>query len=244
MCTLSVILSRDDVVRIAMNRDELDGRTEALAPRAVSTGSITALMPIDPQSGGTWIAASEAGLVLAMLNVNLRNGPTEQGTISRGRIIPMLLEAGSAAEAIDAASELDPSEFAPFRLVAIDRSTVASLRYDGSSTMTDSALIDTPVMFTSSGLGDALVEAPRRALFEQMMWAIESPASAQDAFHRHRWANRPHLSVNMIRPGARTVSRTVVEIEDDRLRMFYQPIRAREATTVHASLEIREAVRA
>jgi hypothetical protein len=199
-------------------------------------------MPMDPQSGGTWIAANSAGVVLATLNVNSSNRAVAYGNTSRGRIIPMLMGAESADDAVDAAKQLDHREFAPFRLVAIDRASVASLRFDGDRTTIESNVILEPAMFTSSGLGDAFVEAPRRALFRQMIWAIESQSSAQDAFHRHRWADRPHLSVNMIRPGARTVSRTNVEIDNHRVAMAYQATRAREEIVAHMDLQYREAV--
>jgi len=73
--------------------------------------------------------------------------------------------------------------------------------------------LDRPVMFTSSGLGDARVEGPRRELFHD--WFGDDPAqwpAQQDAFHRHRWPDRPELSVCMSREDARSVSLTVVEV--------------------------------
>ena len=66
----------------------------------------------------------------------------------------------------------------------------------------------TPLLFTSSGLGDHLVEGVRRELFEGFFAGpAEGWRAAQDGFHRHRWEEgRGHLSVNMARPDARTVS--------------------------------------
>jgi hypothetical protein len=69
------------------------------------------------------------------------------------------------------------------------------------------------LLFTSSGLGDWRVEWPRRELFEQMLHRGDGNWPARhDAFHRHRWAGRPELSVWMSRAEARTVSRTTIEI--------------------------------
>ena len=76
-------------------------------------------------------------------------------------------------------------------------------------------------MFTSSGLGDHLVESPRRELFNEML-QNRSP-SMQDAFHRHQWADRPHLSVCMSRPDARTVSHTRIHVTPQRATMLYMP---------------------
>jgi hypothetical protein len=80
-------------------------------------------------------------------------------------------------------------------------------------------------MFTSSGLGDALVEAPRRALFDEWFVGVklENQLERQDAFHRHQWPDRPELSVCMSRIDARTVSYTVVDLEADRATMTYYP---------------------
>ena len=43
----------------------------------------------------------------------------------------------------------------------------------------------------------------------------------QDAYHRHFWPDRRHLSVCMRRPDARTVSYTLVEHDGDAVRMLY-----------------------
>ena len=91
------------------------------------------------------------------------------------------------------------------------------------------------MMLTSSGLGDHLVEGPRRTLFD-----ADPPrtAAAQDAFHRHRWADRLPLSVAMHRDDARTVSRTVVEVTPEAVTMTYTPVRddGTEGPAVTASL--------
>ncbi len=78
-------------------------------------------------------------------------------------------------------------------------------------------------MNTSSGLGDHVVEPPRRALFTRMFAgaAPDDFAAIQDAFHRHRWPDRPHLSVDMDRADAETVSLTVIELDDVSVTMRY-----------------------
>ena len=49
-------------------------------------------------------------------------------------------------------------------------------------------------------------------------WAV-----AQDAYHRHRWPDRPYLSVCMSRPEAKTVSYTVTEVQSEHVRLAYYP---------------------
>ena len=79
-------------------------------------------------------------------------------------------------------------------------------------------------MFASSGLGDHLVEGVRRELFDELFAAApEAWASAQDAFHRHRWPGREYLSVNMSRAEARTVSHSTIDLDSAEAVFAYHP---------------------
>jgi hypothetical protein len=235
MCTVTIIpLGRPPndggnmprTFRLACNRDESRVRPEALPPRVRRCGERRAVMPTDPAGGGTWVAVNDAGLALALLNVNA--GPSADRAAppprSRGLIIPPLAGCASAAEAAGAAAELDPADYGPFRLVLVDGRDWAEVEWDGVTFAACRRAWDgTPLLFTSSGLGDALVDPPRRALFDETCRPAPSPA-VQDAFHRHRWPDRPHLSVSMSRTDARTVSYTVVEVGPARSVIRYQPV--------------------
>ncbi|MBY0458559.1 MAG: hypothetical protein K2V38_14560, partial [Gemmataceae bacterium] len=176
-----------------------------------------------------------AGLVLAVLNVNPPHRARPDGPRSRGRVVPALLEAGSPWDAVFAAERrFDLREFAPFRLVAIDRDVVVDLHWGGREAEIGSQLLaGRAALFTSSGLGDDRVTAVRGELFERLLSVPrgEWPA-AQDAFHRHRWADRPELSVDMARADARTVSRAVVEVGGERVRFRYHPADEPSSETV------------
>jgi hypothetical protein len=223
MCTVT-ILPLEQGFRLACNRDELRVRPAALAPVLRTLGSRQALMPVDPVSGGTWIAVHDAGLAMTLLNVNPDQPDPARwaGRRSRGLLIPGLLDAATVREAYPRALALDAAAFPPFRLVMIDRRQWAQVRSDGGRVIGERyAGPSRPVMFTSSGLGDAVVEGPRRELFDQWFAAAGDPVERQDAFHRHRWADRPHLSVCMARPDARTVSLTTVQVAADAIRLTY-----------------------
>ncbi|MEO6435814.1 MAG: NRDE family protein [Tepidisphaeraceae bacterium] len=228
MCTVSVIPLRvgrhsggdgagGDALggfRLVHNRDELLSRPLAQSPRVRRFGDHQAIFPIDQPGGGTWVAATDAGVAFAMLNVN--HGHRVAGVDhrpSRGRIIPALLGCDDALRAIERARQIDAHAFAPFRLVIVDRSHWGEIYADGwDVTAVTKAFGVAPLLFTSSGLGDDLVERPRRALFDEMIRKNAPSPRRQDEFHAHRWPDRPHLSVHMSRADARTVSRTVVEV--------------------------------
>jgi hypothetical protein len=182
------------------------------------------VLPVDPTSGGTWVAGNDAGLALALLNVNAKKGPsaTPAAPQSRGKIIPALLHAETPLSAAFSALTLDPAQYAPFRLVLVNRREGVEVHSDGKRIRLVWRIgLTTPLLFTSSGLGDQAVEGPRRQLFGEFFARPGDRLARQDAFHRHRWPDRPHLSVCMDRQDARTVSHTVVCLGPDRVTLTY-----------------------
>lgn len=225
MCTVTII-PIEHGIRLACNRDEARTRPSALPPRVVACGTRQALMPIDPVGGGTWIAVNDAGLIITLLNFYAEPHRRDEAPPrrSRGTIIPTLAESASLADALARTEPFAWDDFAPFRLVLADRCSYAQLWFDGRSCQR-MAVTPRPgaLLFTSSGLGDAIVEAPRRALFDEFIVPGADWRTQQDAYHRHSWPERRHLSVCMSRPEARTVSYTIVELEETVARMTYHP---------------------
>ncbi|MBA4067543.1 MAG: hypothetical protein C0501_28310 [Isosphaera sp.] len=227
MCTLTVVPLPGGRVRVGFNRDERRDRPAALPPRRWRAGRRVAVLPIDPPSGGTWLAVTDAGLLLALLNVTPPGpAPPPAAGRSRGEVIPALLGSDSLADALAAVERVvDYLTFAPFRLVLVGSGVAADLRWDGSRAMVTSRLVGSgPLLYTSSGLGDHLVEGVRRGLFED---AFAGPAdgwaAAQDEFHRQTLPGREHLGVNMTRADAHTVSHAVVLLGPDGAELTYHP---------------------
>lgn len=245
MCTVTVITLPGVATdarggfRVVVNRDEQHDRPAALHPRwrrlPTLHGSTRAIWPIDPRGGGTWIGATEHGLVLALLNLNPRPAPALPDDLrSRGSIIPRLIGLGRGDAVMDALHTLDLARFAPFRLVAIEPD--AHARYAACmvreaawdrATLRVREGIAPPACFVSSGLGDELV-ACRLDLFDEFVRPAPTP-DAQDRFHAHAWLGREHISVRMHRADARTVSVTRVEVlgiegGTPRVRVGYRPV--------------------
>lgn len=161
---------------------------------------------------------------------------------SRGTIIPKLMVHAEVRECMSDAAALDPADFPPFRLVMVDRANVAEVCSDGR---TLSSLLaprqPRPILFTSSGLGDHVVEPLRRRLFEELFSKAENWSAEQDRFHHHRWPDRPDVSVCMIREDAKTVSHTVIECRSGCVRLVYEPEPPDPSTrTVVTELKITE----
>ena len=153
---------------------------------------------------------------------------------------------------LNAAAALNLKTLAPFRLLIVSNHHLAIVNSNGQTLQTQSQpRPQTPMMLTSSGLGDHLVQPPRRALFNAWFPPQKNPRSPdtsgslntsntpdtwpdqQDRFHQHHWPDRPHLSVLMQRPDARTVCRTVIEVADHRVQLHHENIS--DTPTSHAN---------
>ncbi|MBI3821699.1 MAG: NRDE family protein, partial [Planctomycetes bacterium] len=225
MCTVTIITLPDATVRLACNRDESPLRPAALPPQLRRFGSRFALLPIDPLFDGTWIAANDAGLMMTLLNryPGQHRQPRDASAPSRGTIIPTLLSCDDLATARRLAHEIARQPFNAFGLILTDGIALTEItRTADGVQIVDTPRLQTPLLFTSSGLGDEIVGAPRRELFVQW-FANEATIDRQDQFHRHSWPERPQVSVCMRRPEARTVSCTAIEVGPKSARMTYWP---------------------
>lgn len=232
MCTVTIVPT-DSGARLTANRDELRTRAAASPPSIHTLAHARAAYPVDPVGPGTWVGANDRGLVVTLLN---RSGAgasvRRRQPRSRGLIIPALLECETLSEAIDAAARLRPREYQAFRLVLLQlRSRPRrSVHVETASIVSDTQellilppqALRVPTLFTSSSLGDAWVEGPRRALFERMF--ARGPArwlDAQRRFHAHQWRARSDISVRMARGDARTVSRTQIDVRPGAIVLRY-----------------------
>jgi hypothetical protein len=227
MCTVTVVPHAGGV-RLLCNRDERRSRPAAWPPRAHDLGGIRATFPVDPQGAGTWIGCNSAGLAVALLNADVStdvvNGDARQ---SRGLIVRQLLWSASIVEAGDALEHIDPRGFAPFQLVVVRGRSISTVASDGLSlTRRHMRVVDAPLLFTSSSLGDSLVAPPRRRLFERVVVRGDGGWLAGQTRFDHQWPDRPAISVRMERADALTVSRTVVDVIGDRCELRYEaPVR-------------------
>jgi hypothetical protein len=221
MCTVSIVSSLDGyAVRLMVNRDERRLRPAALPPAVQAAGGGRAIWPTDPVGGGTWVAVTDRGLVLALLNTDgHRTGPD---TPSRGTIIPTLAAAASVADAVARWQALDTTVFAPFRLVVASGHEIAVM----ARGCTEPAIAPAgrAHVFSSSSLGDDRVEGPRRGLLAQLLRTAADPWMAQTRFHQHAWPDRRDLSVMMSRADAHTVSCAEVILSTSAAVMNYRPI--------------------
>jgi hypothetical protein len=221
MCTVTILRLGNGLARIVCNRDEQRIRASALPPRNHLVDGMLYVAPLDAEAGGTWIAVNRVGLACVLLNRNTGES-VPAGKRSRGEVIPQIITAATLARAVDLLEELSLEDYAPFRLVITDGILVAELVHEPSARQRCTVQkLTEPLLYTSSGLGDAVVEPSRRKLFEATL--LPDPTrKAQDAFHRHRWPDRLPLSVMMSRADACTVSITEIVLAPHQINLHYR----------------------
>lgn len=207
---------------VLMNRDEQRCRPRACPPESTSFASVRAVYPREA-GGGTWIAATDTGVVFALLNWSVQ-APRISAS-SRGRIIPALLAGDRHDRPLQQWLKLaDLLETNPFRLLRFDvhQGEVEEFQWNGGEPQT---LYHPWVLahWFSSGWSESEVVATRQRTAE---------AAKVEADHGTiAWARRLHAghqpkrdahSICMHRTDARTVSQTEVRVSVDEIEMEYR----------------------
>ena len=237
MCTVTIVPVVDGF-RLGCNRDERRDRPLAWPPAVHGLPHRTAIFPVDPTGLGTWVGVNDTRLAAALLNRSTDSTvPLDKNRLrSRGLIIPGLLDCASLTEALHLGAALDPRDFDRFRLVMVQRGTIATLTSDGAELAVELAGLTRPIMLTSSLLGEAWVEGPRRLLFERFFAGEErSWVRAQSRFHQHQWRRRRDISVRMERADAQTVSHAFVSVTGSAIELRYRALESEEVAVVMAA---------
>ena len=233
MCTFTAIAlenPEEKIVRLVFNRDELRTRKKALDPDIFQKGFSRCIMPLDAESRGTWMGVNDASLAFCLLNVNTFNretSPVRKGLLSRGSIIPSLLECRDLNAVRNRMENISPENYPGFRLICLDAEKMDCETYTwDEKTMQQNQFSwrGDPLFYTSSGLGDEYVFLPRQEIFSETFRKFDGSQKyrkIQDEFHMQRDEDRKDVSVFMERKNALTVSRSVIEIRKSRILFQY-----------------------
>lgn len=232
MCTVTWTESAAGLV-VLCNRDELRTRARAKPPTTrCGDDGIRYISPIDGEAGGTWIAVSEQGLCLCLLNGDLdRAGLARDRAVSRGEIIGHLIAAPEVAGAESRLDRLDLERYRPFQLLVamhdtgaaeLERRSVARIAIWDGRTLTWRSPGDVPSshLLSSSSRDGARARRERLALWEEACAEDQQP-HAQFRFHRSHRPEKGPWSPCMHREDAQTVSFTRVEIAPSEVRLAY-----------------------
>ncbi len=149
MCTLSWQY-RADGLHLLFNRDEQIQRPAALLPERYQENGVTALMPLDPVAGGSWLAVNELGQVWCLLNDYAKGGRVATaGLSSRGMLIKALAHM-SARQQQDTLLQVDKLQaYAPFKLVLFQQLQEPIVWHWNGRSLTQHLAVRSPISSSS-----------------------------------------------------------------------------------------------
>ncbi len=212
MCTLILLwrtVDHYDIV-LGMNRDESAMRPAE--PPTLVDGTPAIVAPHDRQGGGTWLAASGGGMVMALSN---RRGRTSATARSRGLLLLDALKAPSIPAAdIILQRETQAHEYNFFHLLAATRGELRFFRYDGQLSVTRGH--EGLNVLTNEGgnaVGDAKTELVQNLMAKSPVRTVQDGVrTLQSALRTH--ASGAGVSLCNHAMGGGTVSSTILALSN------------------------------
>ena len=239
MCTVSW-LRQNKALHVFCNRDEQRTRAVAIPPRIFQTEQGCILYPEDPVGKGTWVAVSDTGFCVTVLNHYPENYALPETVVSRGQLVKQLAMCADMAHAGQTLKALDMSAFRPCLLLLLDEKESLRFTWDGKQLLEEACPSFTGSISTSS-YKTKVVQAYRDQLFADVAAAYEEvqPADLQ-AYHLHAEPGLEKESILMSRPESCTVSYARITIRPDKIQFDYydqEPLGAGLPQTVLLSRE-------
>ncbi len=241
MCTISFVPKLRGFY-LAMNRDEKFTRSTALPPAIVDLADRRAIFPREPE-GGTWIAANDAGVCLALVNWHRIERQPVRSIASRGQVVRALAAKSSDEEIAAGLAALPLRQLRPFRLIAIipSEQKVTEWRWD-LQRLTRRNHEWRPQHWFSSGFDERKAERVRAGVCASFVAGGVDPGKRETSprrkqagvnaagyslnalrrLHRSHSPERGPFSICMHRPDAATVSYTEVAVSKRRATMRYK----------------------
>ena len=223
MCTISFVPNLSGFY-LAMNRDEKFTRSTALLPAIVDLADHRAIFPREPE-GGTWIAANDAGVCLALINWHRVERQPVRSIASRGQVVKALAAKSSDEEIAAGLAALPLRRLRPFRLITIipSEQRVTEWRWDRDRLVAQKHAWERRHWF-SSGLDEPKAELERdRVCKAARTQKVAGRLNWLRRLHRSHLPERGPFSICMHRSDASTVSYTEVAVSGQRATMRYKP---------------------
>ena len=227
MCTVTFIPLSDKIL-LTSNRDEKGVRKKALPPSVTLSAQKKLLFPKDAQAGGTWIAASDTGSVMVLLNGGfIKHEPAAAYRRSRGLIFLDIL---SATKALPEFKRISLLGIEPFTLVIWEDTKLYECRWSGEEKYIREMDHTQPHIWSSVTLYTSEIIHKREQWFKN--WLAENPQPQTDdilKFHRFGGDGDRENDIRMNRNNNMlTVSITSIACSQHQAIMYYEDLVASE----------------
>ncbi|BCD97614.1 NRDE family protein [Marinagarivorans cellulosilyticus] len=242
MCTVTAFywpqsnLAEGPLLTVTMNRDEAVNRPEGVVQHKRSpSGDLLRWFPTDAATGGTWFGVGCAGLVFALLN-RYQDSQVLGNTavVSRGAIIPRLLQCRSTDEVAQHLSLAYCGNFSPFDLLVFIGGLCHQFSWNGKQLEKQQHAISGGFFYTSSSINMAQVLDFRsqqfRGFVQQYKYysRYEFSDYVVSALHSLQGDN-PSYSINMMRSNRQTRSICQVRVAAGKVECDYWPLAIKHA---------------
>lgn len=224
MCTLSWQI-RDDSLTVIFNRDELLSRPDASPPEIQIENGIHVLAPVDPEGGGTWIAANQFGMVFCLMNYYGSRAMENSGENfqSRGILVKNMSACHDLRIIRQKLADINIKQYRPFHFIVFPGTfTPVEWQWDGKEFR---EVVASLPLLTTSGAFLSLTRWARTRVFRKATDNYNRVLTEEQhlAIHRSRRPWPSTMSIAMKRKGRETVSLTRVQVQPHRVQMDYLP---------------------
>jgi hypothetical protein len=226
MCTLTYLPLENEQYILTSNRDESPSRAEAEFPAYKHIENKNIIFPKDPQAGGTWIATSDNGITVCLLNgadkAHEMNPPYK---ISRGLV---LLEAIECIKPDEFFKNYDFSGIEPFTMVVLFHNPILKViefKWNGVETSLNELAVDQPHIWVSAQLYSAEAIQNRQNWFHNWLETHDDfTVEGILAFHETAGNGDKENDMVMDRGIVKTVSITSVISQVGILRVLHKDL--------------------
>lgn len=226
MCTLTYLPAPNGGFSLVSSRDEAVTRGVMLPPDW--DHELDALYPVDKRSGGTWIATSNKGITINLMNGGVvGHEKTGQYKHSRGLVPIEFLKKAECHHFVD---HFDFQGLEPFTLVVVHHypREVCQIIWTGQEVLFDALNPDQPQIWSSSTLYAPSVKQLRTQWYQEHLAQpkLEGLNLLLD-FHQHGGQAYPDPSaaINMCRAdGKQTVCISGIEVDAHGWRFYYHDL--------------------
>ncbi len=224
MCTVSFVPNSSSEFMLTSNRDEAKARGLASAPQIFLKQHAKIVAPIDPLASGSWIAASESGDVICLLNGAFkkhRHQPPYKK--SRGLVVMDYFAFNDPEKFI---TEYSFVNIEPFTMVMVhqkDQPQLYELRWDGEQVYFQHLDSQQPHLWSSVTLySDEIAESKRNQFNEALKKILHDHLSASTLIELHKqflyedWVKLPER-IDLVS----TLSITSVQSSNRNMVMYY-----------------------
>jgi len=212
MCTLTYLPLSEEQFILTTNRDESPDRGLAGFPAYHHVEGKNIIFPQDPKAGGTWVATSDNGISVCLLNgANAPHPYNPPYRMSRGLVV---MEAIECIKPDEFFKNYDFTDIEPFTMVVLFHDPelkILEFKWDGANTFLQEKDPTKPQIWSSAQLYTAESIQNRKDWFQK--WLKETSDYSVEAirdFHRNAGSGDLKNDMIMDRGEVKTVSITSI----------------------------------